>query len=593
MRPTTPTVSRALPRPPRGPDGRAGRRTRPRAPGYGAVAVWVALVLALGAGGCGDRPPPAPDVDDALAVVEDDEILTEDFERTYVAHLLQTGEPDSEAGRWAHLERLIAEALLARAAQARGLDGVGSVREALSVRRDQALASAYYDRAFVESLPPPTEAEVRSAYARDAARAVVRHALFTTEAEAAAARAEVAAGRPFAEVAARSFGVASDSAGVLGAVGYFELDDAVAEAAFGQNPGAISGPVRSSYGWHLVQTLDLLTTPVLTADGLEARRAGLTNRVAQRKRRLEGGTFVRSVMEPLGVAVRPDAVRRLATAVAGLDGVPAPTEGPGEMRVDDWRSVSEALAPGTELLAYTDGGEARTFTAGQFLRWLPTLPYAELVQRPAASVGRALRNEVFARRAEAEGLADDPFVVREVARARREILASVMRRALEDVAPDRAPSVLVSDAARRLERRLPRTVRVDGWAVQTATRAQAERALALVEAGADPATLAGYRPLAAADPVELPELRDALRRAPLGQPAAAGLPDGTWAVLRVDRRDETATRLTAAQRDSVARRLAPRVPEYDLVRALRERAEVRVDTAAFRAIMVGPRRAGA
>ena len=560
-----------------------------------AILLVAALAAGCAAAGCADPAPDGPpDVADVLAEVgagdDVDRVLAEDFERGYVARLLETGEPDTEGGRWAHLDRMISESLLARAARARGLDHAPAVQQALSVRRDQALASAYYDRAFVASLPPPTEDEVRSAYARDAARAVVRHALFATEAEAAAARADVAAGRPFASVAADAFGVAPDSAGVLGAVGYFDLDDAGAEAAFSQRPGEVSGPVRSAYGWHLVQTMDLVTAPLLTADGLEARRSGLTGQVAQRKRRLLGGAFVRSVMEPLGVAVRPDAVRQLAIAVAGLDAVEAPVEGPGQLRVTDWRAVSEALAPGTVLLTYRDGGQDRAFTVGQFLRWLPTLPFAELVQRPAASVGRALRNEVFARRAQADGLDADPFVVRETARAEREVLAGAMRQALQEAAPDRAPAVLVSDAVRRLEARMPRAVRIDGWTVPAATRAAAGAVLDRIEAGADAASLPGHRALRDADPATLPAVGPALRQAPLARPVAAGLPDGSWAVVRVDRRDQTRTRLTDAQRDSVARLLAPRVPEYRLTRALRTRAEVRVDSAAVRALTAAARR---
>ncbi|WP_420455690.1 peptidyl-prolyl cis-trans isomerase [Rubrivirga sp.] len=551
---------------------------------------WL-LLLAVLAAGCGpDAEPAVPAPAGVVAEVAGEPIRAEDFERTYIDRLLRTGEPDTEAGRWAHLDRLIAEALLAQEARARGLDADPAVRQSLAARRDQALASAYYDHAFLASLPTPTEAEIRSAYARDAAKASVRHALFQTEDEAAAAYAQVVAGRPFAEVAAQAFGVGADSAGVLGEVGYFEIDDAVAEAAFGQNPGSVSRPVRSPYGWHLVQTLDVVTAPLLTADGLDARREGLTNQVAQRKRRLDGGAFVRSQMAALNVRVRPEAMRQFAQAVTGLEPVEAPTEGPGELRVQDARALSEALAPGTVLLTYAEGGQTRAFTAADAVRWLPTMPFAELMTRPAASVGRALRNEVFARRAQAAGLADDPFVQRETARAERQILTALMRRTLEAEAPDRAPADVTDRALDRLRARLARTTRVDGWAVPVASAAEGE---AVRDAGADPAARPGYRALDGLAVAQAQNLRDALRRAPVGQTVVTGLPDGAWAVVHVARRSDDGVRITAAQRDSVARRLAPRVPELALLPALRQRAEVRVDSSAFRALMRAARRASA
>ena len=558
---------------------------RPRA--LPAAALLAALAVAAVLAGCraDAEPAPPPSPADVVAVVAGVPITAEDFERTYLDHLLRTGQPDTEADRWAHLERMADEVLLAAEARQRGLDADPAVQAAVALQHDQALASTYYDRAFLAALPPPTEDEVRTAYAKSEAQAVVRHALFRTEAEAAAARAAVAAGRPFADVAAQSFGVAADSAGVVGPVSFFELDDAFSEAAFGQQVGEVSGPVRTAYGWHLVQTLDLISAPLLTADGLETRREGLTNQVAQRKRRMAGGDFVRAQMEALDVRVRPDALRQLARAVADLDALPAPEEGPGELRVEDAQAVAEALAPGTVLLTYREGGAERAFTAGDFARWLPALPFAEVARMPAAAVGRALRNEVFARRGEAQGLGADPFVRRETARTERQLLADLLRETLRQGAPDRAPADLVAEATDRLEDRLPRTVRADLWAVPAPSAAAAEALLARIRSGADPAALPGFERHRDVALLDLPALRALARQAPLGAPVVGGLEDGRWAVLRVDRRDEERIRLTPAQRDSVSRRLAPAVPEYRLVRRLRQRAEVQVDTLAFRALV--------
>ena len=50
--------------------------------------------------------------------------------------------------------------------------------------------------------------------------------------------------------------VLNDSGGHLGWVPYNTLDPNIEQAAFSMPVNAITGPVRSSYGWHLLLKLD-------------------------------------------------------------------------------------------------------------------------------------------------------------------------------------------------------------------------------------------------------------------------------------------------------------------------------------------------
>ena len=67
-----------------------------------------------------------------------------------------------------------------------------------------------------------------------------------------------------------------------------------------------------------------------------------------------------------------------------------------------------ALSPDAVLATYTWRGESRSFTVGEYVFWLETLPVNEMYYRAGASMGRALRNEVFALNGEREGLENDP-----------------------------------------------------------------------------------------------------------------------------------------------------------------------------------------
>jgi peptidyl-prolyl cis-trans isomerase C len=80
-----------------------------------------------------------------------------------------------------------------------------------------------------------------------------RHILLPTEDEAKAALARVKAGEDFAKVATE---LSKDPGGEGGDLGWFTKDKMVpefADAAFKMEPGQISDPVKSQFGWHIIK----------------------------------------------------------------------------------------------------------------------------------------------------------------------------------------------------------------------------------------------------------------------------------------------------------------------------------------------------
>ncbi len=80
-----------------------------------------------------------------------------------------------------------------------------------------------------------------------------RHILLATEDEAKAALARVKAGEDFAKVATE---LSKDPGGEGGDLGWFTKDRMVpefADAAFKLEPGQVSDPVKSQFGWHIIK----------------------------------------------------------------------------------------------------------------------------------------------------------------------------------------------------------------------------------------------------------------------------------------------------------------------------------------------------
>jgi len=123
------------------------------------------------------------------------------------------------------------------------------------------------------------EAEVKKAVTPDAARKLyddavkgmkpeeevrARHILVESEDEAKKALARVRGGEDFAKVAAElSKDPGSKTDG--GDLGFFTQDRMVApfaEAAFKLEPGKISEPVKSQFGWHVIKVEEKRTKPI-------------------------------------------------------------------------------------------------------------------------------------------------------------------------------------------------------------------------------------------------------------------------------------------------------------------------------------------
>jgi peptidyl-prolyl cis-trans isomerase C len=80
-----------------------------------------------------------------------------------------------------------------------------------------------------------------------------RHILVPTEEEAKAALARIKAGEDFAKVATE---LSKDPASEGGDLGWFTKDRMVpefADAAFKLEPGQVSDPVKSQFGWHIIK----------------------------------------------------------------------------------------------------------------------------------------------------------------------------------------------------------------------------------------------------------------------------------------------------------------------------------------------------
>src|SRR5271156_1172970 len=217
-----------------------------------------AFVLALGALGLLAALAATARADPKILAKVDGAAITEDDYNDALADI-GPGLPEKLEGPEREkyvLDYLIDLRLVAKQALADKLDGTADFARRLAYYRDKLAMEGLLTNV---SKSATTEEAERKAY-DEAAKAQppepevhARHILLPTEEEAKAALARIKAGEDFAKVATE---LSKDPAGDGGDLGWFTKDRMVpefAEVAFKLEPGQISDPVKTQFGWHVIK----------------------------------------------------------------------------------------------------------------------------------------------------------------------------------------------------------------------------------------------------------------------------------------------------------------------------------------------------
>ena len=222
----------------------------------------VAGLAAFGAPAMAQEPAAeAGQVEDAvIATVDGAEIRYSDVvlaERDLGAQL--SGVPENV--KFEYLANLMVDRkALAAAARAEGFEDDPEVQRQLAYYTEKVLGDVYLNRSLLDAV---SDEEARAFYDKQVSEVELqeeisaRHILVETEEEALAVIERLNAGEDFIELAKEvSTGPSGKEGGDLG---YFVKDRMVpefSEAAFALEPGAVSAPVKSDFGWHVIKVED-------------------------------------------------------------------------------------------------------------------------------------------------------------------------------------------------------------------------------------------------------------------------------------------------------------------------------------------------
>jgi peptidyl-prolyl cis-trans isomerase C len=199
---------------------------------------------------------------DAVLAVVDGDRITESMFRKEAENLPPYIRPivETQAGREQFLDSLITRDLLMREALRRGLERQRSVRERLEQARKSILLETLL-REIAENSPGQSDEALRKYYEQNKEsleveeRVRVRHILFKDERQAEEAAVKAKKGYPFEELMKEAEAAGGTTAD-LGLIERGAYDKEFEKAAFGAAENSITGPVKTIYGYHVLQVLE-------------------------------------------------------------------------------------------------------------------------------------------------------------------------------------------------------------------------------------------------------------------------------------------------------------------------------------------------
>ncbi|MGE5246912.1 MAG: peptidyl-prolyl cis-trans isomerase [Verrucomicrobiota bacterium] len=281
------------------------------------------LMCAVAVSACGGAPGKGAQ-GKTVALVDGEAITEADLRKEaeglppYMRPILETAE-----GRAQFLESVITRDLLLREAFRRGVDRRQEVADRLSMARKSILLEALL-REVAAGAPGTSDDALRKLYAatpekyRTGERVKVSHMLFRDRKRAEEMFRRAKAGEPFEELMKEVSGHEGEAAADLGDIERGQFVKEFEEAAFAASPGSVVGPVRTTYGYHVIKVYEKKPAGIRTFEEVRPQLLAEQRENAQRE-----------AFESLIAGLRSASTVRILSRPGEIDGGKAPPQAEG------------------------------------------------------------------------------------------------------------------------------------------------------------------------------------------------------------------------------------------------------------------------
>lgn len=333
-------------------------------------------------------------------------ITLEEFRLAYLQLLKKPGVFDSQELREQFLDELINRHLLAAEARKAGLQNNEKFQARVEAYYEKALREAHY-KAVIEPKIKLDSNEVKAVYSYTRQQRKIKHLFFETRAAADSAYQRLQNGASWQELASQVFENESlaRSGGDLGWVHWDQMEYEMAMTAFGQKPGVVSRPVKSTYGYHLLLVEDMKIDPFITEEDFLAHRKATRKLVMAKKGEALARDYIEQKMAMVKIKANPRVMKAVGQHLKTIfQRSPSIFDNMQTFQLQETelagleRNLWEMR---NEVLVYIDG---QPLTVKKFLYALNFVPYRYVRQSFKTALDFVIRDQVLTAEAKAMGL---------------------------------------------------------------------------------------------------------------------------------------------------------------------------------------------
>lgn len=257
------------------------------------VMLTLMILLVVGCGSSGEK----------LATVGDHDITLTEFNEHFPAERFSfTSYDDEYEVKRAFLDSLITTHLLIQAAYEKHIDQSEELSRVVLFNENKFLLDALYQK-YIQKDVEPTEAELREFYNRLEYKLRAAHILLEDLDTANALLTRIQDGESF-EKLAFEYSIDTTARRNRGDLGFFlwgQMVDEFQDAAFKLEPGEVSTPVKSRFGYHIIKLIDKL--PNAQRADYEEMKPFLENQLRSRKQNKAIQTYLDQIEEKYPITV--------------------------------------------------------------------------------------------------------------------------------------------------------------------------------------------------------------------------------------------------------------------------------------------------
>ena len=322
------------------------------------------------------------------------------------------------------LDSLIVRRLLIQAAYDKGIDKLDEITRLVLANKDKFLLDILYQRNVVDKAKI-TEAEVRNFWDKLEFRVRASHIVVANEDTAKALVDRILKGENFGELAFK-YSIAPDAKRNRGDLGYFTwgaMVDDFQNVAFSMEPGEVSPPVKTAFGFHIIKLID--KAPNIQRLPYEQAAVQIEDALVGKKRAEITAAYLNSVREKYPVTVDPatlDYVEHKRTQLY-------PEQLLASLPKNDFDDTQLDRDERELVLATWEGGQMTLFEYLTQARQLPTeiRPPFTNYDSVAVIVFQLKLNDILAYEASRQGMENDAEFKRRLNLFKELTMADVMR----------------------------------------------------------------------------------------------------------------------------------------------------------------------